>query len=481
MNTTDITQKRKNSGGYLLVLVLVFGAIFLVMISSFVGFVVTQNQVVNFRFEQQRATDIAEAGLNYYRWFLAHNPDDVTNGTGVPGPYVYEYVDPEGAAIGEYSLDVASSSYCGSISDITVTSTGSTYQNPAALSRISGRYAKPTVAEYSFITNAGVRYGASSVVQGPIHSNQGIRMDASHNSTVSSVQSTTTCDSSFGCSPSQQQPGVYTLAGTPNPGLFEYPATLIDFTRLALNLGDMKTRAENNGGIYYGPAPGSNFGYRLTFNGNNTVTIRRVTGTVADYRSESTREGVHFGERNVITTTSLVATRTINPACPLIYIEDKVWIEGVVNQKVAVAAADLVESGNTPMVLNGNITYAAGSNAGLLAIAEGDIDVGLQVPNNMTISGIFISQDGRYGRNHYTAANVGSSLAPYVIRNRLELLGTIVTKERAGTRWVNSSGVTLSGFNTGSSSFDRAQVDNPPPLIPATSEISTFSNWNQEG
>ncbi len=469
-----------NNAGYLLVLVLVFGAIFLVMISSFVGFVVTQNQVVNFRFEQQRATDIAEAGLNYYRWFLAHNPGDVTNGTGLPGPYVQQYIDPEGTAIGEYSLDISSNSYCGSIADIEVTSTGYTYENPSAVSIISGRYMRPTVAEYSFITNAGVWYGATSVVRGPLHSNQGIRMDATHNSTVASVQSTTTCDSSFGCSPNQTRPGVYTLAGTPTPGLFSYPVTLIDFNDLALNLGDMKTRAENNGGIYYGPAPGSNFGYRLVFNGNGTVTIRRVTGTSADYLSYSSREDWHYGERNVITNTSFVATRTINPNCPLIYIEDKVWIEGEIDQKVTVAAADLDESGNTPMVLNDNITYEPGSNAGLLAIAEGDIDIGLVVPNNMTISGIFISQNGRYGRNRYFEDYLNNSYDQYVIRNRLELLGTVVTKERAGIRW-NSNGNIVSGFITSSSSFDRNQAENPPPLIPATSQISTFSNWNQEG
>ena len=79
----QLSVKAKNpkikQAGYLLILVLVFGSIFGVILSSFISYIVTQNQLVNFRYEQQRATEIAEAGLNYYRWHLAHFPADVTS------------------------------------------------------------------------------------------------------------------------------------------------------------------------------------------------------------------------------------------------------------------------------------------------------------------------------------------------------------------------------------------------------------------
>ena len=93
--------------GYLLVLILVFGAIFVSIITAFVGFVVTQHRAQVINYNKEQAMDIAEAGLNYYKWFLAHNPGNITNGTGVAGPYVGVYSDPEGGPLGTYSLTIA--------------------------------------------------------------------------------------------------------------------------------------------------------------------------------------------------------------------------------------------------------------------------------------------------------------------------------------------------------------------------------------
>jgi hypothetical protein len=471
------SDKNKQTAGFLLILVLVMGSIFLFIISSFIGYVVTQNQVVNFRHEQQRATEIAEAGLNYYRWYLAHYPDDFTNGTGLPGPYVHQYKDPEGDFIGEYSLDVASSTYCGSVASVELTSTAYTYVDPTAKAVISARYTRPTVAEYSFVTNAGVWYGASSIISGPLHSNQGIRMDAAHNSVIGSGQTSWTCDSSYGCSPSQTVDGVYTTSGLATPGLFQFPVSPIDFAGITLDLADIKNRAQNFGGIYYGDTSG--YGYEVEFNGDSTVDITRVTNTY-NYRSYSSAEGTHWGERNVITGRTFLGTETIDDDCPLLFFEDKVWISGDINQKVTIAAANLSSGAQTNVVINGHINYVPGTEAGLLVLAEDDLDIGVDVPNNMNISGIFIAQNGRYGRNYYHTSWFNSTYDPYVTRNSLDTLGTVVTNERAVTAWV-SGGTVSSGFQTRNASFDRDQVDSPPPLTPETSDVYDFKDWRQEG
>lgn len=96
--------------GALVVLTLVFGAVFFMLIASFMGFVITQSQVQERTVAKERALSIAEAGLNYYKWYLAHNPNDVTLGTGVPGPYEVPFTDPELGVIGTTSLSVASTS-----------------------------------------------------------------------------------------------------------------------------------------------------------------------------------------------------------------------------------------------------------------------------------------------------------------------------------------------------------------------------------
>lgn len=468
------------SAGYLLVFVLVFGSIFLVIISSFVGYVITQNQVINFRHEQQRATEIAEAGLNYYRWYLAHYPDDITDGTGLPGPYVHVYNDPEDGPIGEFSLSIASSTYCGSVSSIDITSTAFTYDDPTAVSEISARYRRPTVAEYSFITNGGVWYGSDRVITGPVHSNQGIRMDGYHNSFVGSGQSDWTCTSSFGCNPNVTVDGVYTTSGNSSPGLFSFPVSPVNFGGLTLDLAEMKTRAQDNGGIYYGPS--GSYGYRVIFNGNDTVTIRRVTGTY-NYKAYSTYEGWHWGERNVITSSSFVATVDIDPACPLLYLEDKVWLEGNISGKVALAAANLSLGSQTNIVINNDIKYVSGTDAGLIAIAEDDVDVGLQVPNDLEANGIFVAQNGRFGRNHYWSGYLPGWLDGYICRDTLTRFGSVVSNGRVGTKWIGGTycGSFSSGFANRITSFDQNQVDNPPPLTPKTSDVYILDGWKQKG
>src|SRR5690606_37596304 len=143
------------------------------------------------------------------------------------------------------------------------------------------------------------------------------------------------------------------------------------------------------------------------------------------------------------------ATYTIPEECPLIFVEDKVWLEGVVNGKVTIAAADVNSPGvDRSIVLNNNITYV-NDESGLLAIAEEDMLVGLDVPNNMVLNGIFAAQKGRFGRNHYTSSGsyaVEETHNSDILRNSLTINGTIVSNGRLGTQWVNQYGTTVSGF-----------------------------------
>ncbi len=464
-----------------MILVLVFGAIFFTIISSFTVFIVTQSRLIAQRVELETAGQIAEAGLNYYKWYLAHFPNDVTNGTGLPGPYVGVYSDPEGGPIGEYSLSIASTTYCGDVASIRVTSVGHTYEMPDVRRTMTARYTKPTVADYAFILNSNVWAGADRVVNGPYHSNGGIRFDGTNNGSVTSGQTTWTCNSSFGCSPSGNRNGVFTTTGNPNTALFDYPATNIDFNGITVDLSQMKTKSQNNGGLYIPPAGGTNAGYRITFNSNNTITVRRVTSTVL-HRGNATGLSTDWAdERNIPNGTTLVGTYPISATCPLIYVEDKVWLEGTVASKVAIAAAS--DTATDPsMILQGNITYTSATSSGLLAIAEQDVLIGVNVPEDMYINGIFIAKNGKYGRNLYCGTGVtggicsGNSLPTAYLSsaalNSENFNGTIVSNGRVGTQWTNGS-----GFNIRYNTYDRNLVDNPPPLIPSTSDDYEFSDW----
>ncbi|MFT5036632.1 MAG: hypothetical protein ACI9VM_000194 [Candidatus Azotimanducaceae bacterium] len=484
-----IFQKQKK--GALLVLVLVFGAIFFIITSSYIGYIITQHQTQQSKYNSERALGIAEAGIDYYKWYLAHFPDDTTNGTGVPGPYVIPYTDPETAAIGEFSLEIASTTYCGDVASINITSTGYTYDDPDQMRTIYAKYARPTVAEYSYIINANVWAGPDRVILGPYYSNGHIRMDGTNNSTVSSGQASWVCDGSYSCSPDGSTVSAVFGDG-PNFALWEFPSPPINFTGLLVDLASMLDRAQNGGGIYIPPS--GNFGYRVDFQSDGTVDIY-VVDSVDSYGAAKSGAPPYI-EFNVIDSDFFLVTHTIDPNCPLIFVEDKVWLEGEVSTKVSLAVADVDSPGVDPsIVLNGNITYTS-TTSGLLAIAEEDVSVGLVVPDDMGLNGIFIAQNGQFGRNYYCPFwrctwwwNDGTgwkyqymymppSLRSYAKRNSLTINGTIVSNGSVGTQWGSGDGYS-SGFEFRVNSYDRDLVDNPPPLAPKTSDDYKFVDWRE--
>lgn len=457
--------------GYLMVYVLVFASVFMVILTSFVTFIVTQSRLIEQRVQFEQAGQIAEAGLNYYRWYLAHYPNSTTTAiTGV-------YSDPELGPIGEYQLTLASTSYCGTIMARQVSSRGFTYADPTVDRTLQARYARPNVAEYSFILNSSVWAGDDRIISGPYHSNGGVRMDGTHNSSVTSQLPTWSCTPSFGCNPTTTRNGVFTTTGNANPALFAYPSAPVNFGALTLDLADMEAKARTNG-IFLDKLPAGSLGYQIRFNANNTITVNRVTAA-ASYWGYTT-ENDWQTEQHVITATSSVSTRTISASCPLIVVQDKVWLQGVVNGKVTLAATFATSTTVNPsIILANNITYTSPTTSGLLAIAEQDVLIGLNVPDNMVLNGIFIAQNGRYGRNHYR--NWGTYalpnwLHPFIIRNSETHNGTIVSNGRVGTQWT-SSGATISGFRDRYTSYDRYLIESPPPFIPETSDVYQYSDW----
>jgi len=460
-----------NQKGYLLVLVLVFGAIFFTIVVAAIGGMVTQSKIQDQRLEKEKALDIAEAGLDYYKWFLAHNADDTTDGTGLPGPYVHSYDDPELGSIGNFSLEISSSTSCGEVYAIDIYSTGET--NTSSTTRtVYGRYARPTVTEFAYIINSNVWAGSDRTIIGPYHSNGIIRMDGTNNSTVTSGQEDWVCDGSLSCSPSSNGTTLDAVYGDgPNSSLWSFPSPPINFTGLNVDLANMQDKAENGGGIYIPPS--GDYGYRVTFVDDGTVEVRIVDRTWS--HSEYSSADGSYTARNLIRDDDPYNIYTIDPDCPLIFVEDKVWLEGEVSMKVTIAAADIDTAGKDhSIILHDNITYTS-TSSGLLAIAEEDVLVGYEAPNDMELNGIFVAQNGHFGRNYYGSSyKTGSRY-----RDSLTINGTIVSNGRVGTKW-SSGGTWKSGFNTRFNSYDRDLVSDPPPLTPEVSDTYEFIEWREE-
>lgn len=474
----------RNFKGSIMLLVIVFGGIFLMILAAFSGFILAGNRAQDYARVRAEAFQIAEAGLEYYRWFLSHFPGDITNGTGRSGPFVIPYSDPEGGVVGSYTLSITGNTACGIAQSIDVTSTGVSSNAPNISSTLIARYAAPSVASYSYIVGSSVWAGADRIINGPYHSNGGVRMDGTANSTVSSSLSTWNCTSHFGCSPPQPSaPGVVGTGG--NQNLWTFPTPQMDFNGIAADFPMLRTRAIDQG-IYlprYSSTSGSNRhrGYRLTFSpgsgGVSMVTVRRVN-SVTTLRNVLPIDGSSgpTDDHTLISNETLFSTFLVRSGCGLIFVEDNVWLDGTVLGKVTVVAAGVDDPSFRPnVVLRGNLTYASTAGTdGLTVISARNILIAPNSPQNMTLHGIFVAASGAFGRNFYGCSNAHEP------RGTLTIMGTIVSNLRTGTRWTGGCGNMSMGYQTRISAFDRNNAVNPPPFTPFISRQWQFVDWQQK-
>ena len=468
--------------GYLMIMALVFGSIFVTVLGALAGFAVTQNHVQFRTTGDAKALALAEEGLEYYRWHLSHFPTDLQNGTGHSGPYVIDEQDPEGGDAGTVSLAISGNSSCGQITSVDIAATGKPNDGSGASKTVTARYSQPSVANYSYILNDSVWAGADRIINGPYHSNGGIRMDGTTNAPVTSSLSSWLCTSDFGCSPNATKNGVFGSGS--NSNFWSYPSPQVDFAGIAADFSGLKTKATNNGGIVlarYSSGSSGNAsyyrGYHLIFNSNGTVTIKKVSAT-ASLTVTPINASDPTTDHTVITSESTYQTKTIPSSCGLIFVEDNAWIEGTIPSKVTVVVANVTTTGVTPSaMLPDNITYS-GTDAGLTVIAQNDVLITGDSPNNMTLNGIFIAQNGAFGRNYFGNSCNGT----YEPRGTLTIHGTTVSNKRTGTKWQNGcgNGSSDAGYQSRTDAYDRTLATDPPPFTPTTSTDYQFTDWREE-
>ena len=462
-----------------MLLAIVFGSIFLTVIFALSSYVLVENKLQTSDTNKTRALAIAEAGIEYYKWHLAHFPNDLQNGTGGAGPYIISYNDPEGGQAGTVTLKITGNNTCGLSTSIQLESKG-TPQGTTKSATIYARYARPTVAQYSYVINDSVWAGSDRVINGPYHSNGGIRMDGTANAPVTSSLSTWSCTSSYGCTPTATQNGVF--GAGPNQTLWSYPKPQVDFNAIAADFTTLKTTAQAQG-IYFPRYSNGNGGvsyykgYHLKFKSDGTVDVYRVGSEYNTDIYAAADGSSDTSDYSRIRNETLYGNYAIPAGCRLIYVEDHVWVDGIVANKVTVVSADTAHSGvDTNVMLPGNITYANNSGAaGLTVIAEKNILITPDSPTNMSLSGIFIAQSGTFGRNLYDCP---SSFEP---RGTLTLYGTTVSNKRTGTRWTNGCGSgSDAGYQSRIDTYDRKLSVDPPPFTPYTSSDYSFIDWRQK-
>ncbi|MEK7627038.1 MAG: hypothetical protein AAB397_00440 [Patescibacteria group bacterium] len=461
----------KEQGGSILILTLVFSAVFVMLFSGLVGFIYMQHKHSLEKASWYEALNVAEAGLNYYRWHLSHNPDDLKDGTGGAGPYEHIYSDLESGAIGRFSLEISGDNSCGLTSGITITSTGWTDKFPEVKRKTRAKYVRSTVADYSFIINDNVWVGADHKITGPYHSNGGIRMDGENNSIVSSAKETWLCTSSFGCNPSSEKPGIF--GSGPNSNLWRFPVPVLDFNGITMDLARIKSSAQSGQGLYFGSSGAS--GYHVNLKQDRTVDVYKIN-SLNRINAYSVEEGWH-DEYSIIGSESFLGNYSIPQDCGVIFIEDNLWVSDLtqgskVKGKITLVSADLINFGrDTNIWLGGNIEYTIKDGSdGLVLIAENNNLIVPNSPNDLFLDGVYVAQKGKFGRNHYT----GQAMK----KNKLTIFGSVVSNGRVGTKWT-CNGLFCSGYKDRETNYDSKLSSNPPPFLLPTSEEYEFKEWEE--
>ncbi len=458
--------------------VLVFAIIFLGILSmttlSFAGLAISQTKLGEIIISKEYSLQIAESGLNYARWRLAHNTTDYTEETKTLS-------DPEGGVIGSFTVSFTPPVTGGPVQ---IASHG-WYKTNTGLERIlSAQYGRKAFTFYAFLFDKPVWFGGASV-DGRVHSNTGIRMDATGNSNVTAAQATYTCPATHGCSGTK--PGVWGSGG--NQTLWQFPVSNIDFNGVTTDLGTLHTLAENGTGLFL-PQNLSSKGFDLNFLADGTVEVYRVTNLDPKVKS-SYFNGSEFvvRKRSIdIASETLLQTYTLQPN-DLIFSERNVWVRGIVNGRVTVIAAFLPENAGNhrDIIISQNLTYATYDDTVILGlIAQRDVMLSLKVPTDIRVDGVLMAQNGFISRDCYGELCEGKIKAdpdvdPWLVRNSITTYGSMISKEFSDPefRWVNENNATISGFNTNINTYDSSLVYNPPPYFPLMGDAD-FLFWQEK-
>ena len=403
--------------GSIMLLTLVFGSIVFMILAASIQFILIENRLQNMLLGRAQSFSIAEAGVNYYGWFLSHFPNDFENGTGQAGPHVITYNDPQtGSALGTYTLSIDGSSACGATQAVNIISQGSSFEFPGHPSTIVATYSSPSVAHYTQITSANPPSGVNF---------------------------------------SQITPDFAALKATAQAsGLYLPP------------------RPE--------PQDPHN-GYHLILNADGTLTVRTVTNINSLNSVQQVDTNKFSKDYTLISAETFYQTYTIPSGCGLVFVEANVWLEGTVTSKVTVVAGKFSGSGSgADVMLRNDVTYAeTDGTAGLTVIAERNILLTANSPMDMTLHGIFVTVTGYFGRNNYVAPSGGCN-GLYETRGTLTILGTIVSNFDPKTNWSNGcGGGNAAGYQSQSLTVDPGNSNNPPPYTPTTSSTKSFTSWQQ--
>ncbi len=484
-------KRIKLQSGTILLQAFVFGTISIIMIGALVSWAGLNIKASRVGVRREQALQIAEAGIDYYRWHLAHSATDFQDGTGSSGPYIHDFYDKDGNKIGTFTLDITPPATGFTL--VKIKSTGKVDSDPTISRVINVQLAKPSLAKYAVVSNADMRFGEGTEVFGPIHSNGGIRFDGlAHNIITSAKDKYDDPDHSgsneFGVHthvlyPSGNVNDNFISAEAPPSSIQnrtdvfaagrQFPVPAVDFVGITTDLSQIKAGAQSDG--KYLSSSGQQ-GYHIIFKTNDTFDVYKVK-TLSSPPNRCTNVSNQTGWATwSIKSGSANQTYVGNyviPANGLIFIEDNVWVDGQINTaRVTLAAGKFPDSPTTrpSITINDNLLYTNYDGQDVISlIAQDNINTGLLSANTLRIDAALVAQNGRIGRFYYEA-DCGSEYR----RSSITLYGMIATNARYGFAYTDGT-----GYDERDIIYDANLLYGPPPSFPLTSDQYQTISWDE--
>jgi hypothetical protein len=466
MRTGEViaARRRRDDSGIAMITVIGVSTILFLLVSTLMVLTVYRTMQSSSYVARSQATELADAGLNYYLYQLGLN---YTYYATAPNP-----TPSQTNAQGSWT---ASATYDPATKVVLIRSVGTV---PGGVSRaIVAKCSPPPPPMYAIGSGGNIDVGANTIIDGPMRSNGYVHI------TTGGTQGIITGLAQSGKAPNGDFSPMKN--GVPDPTRFKggaqyYPA--LNFDTMSANVSAMKSVA----GLLLpssrsdGKTP-SSLGYLITLAGNQ-VGIRRVT---AESRSYSPTSNIaKLGTLTTTVPTSVQTTYAI-PANGVIFVDsDNVWVCGTYTARVTICASRSSSTDKT----YGNITVSNSIRCG--AKTSPTVVAGLMAQNNLwlpdwystsvmdptlTIEAALLAQYGAIGDSYN-----GSTTFPLPTSNpsngvqypthNLVLAGSAL-------------GCTGIGFQTQyfinrTYGFDERLKTNPPPYWPHTdNQWIVVSSW----
>jgi len=485
-----IYKNKKN--GIILLNVLIFSMLAISVVIFFISWVSSSVKIAKLTLDKEQAFQIAEAGIDYYRWHLAHNPSDFQDGTGNNGPYEHNFYDKDGNIVGRFILTITPPMTGSTI--VTIKSEG-LVEDSTAKRTIETKLAIPSFAKYAVVANDFMRFGEGTEIFGPIHSNKGIRFDGIAHNLITSAVSTHddpdhTGNNEFGVHThvnvgggvnnsfrSQEAPPTNPVQNRNDVFLIgrQFPVPQADFTGITNDLSVIRTNAIS-GGNYL--APSGEIGYHIVLKTNDTYDLYKVTNLASasnNCSSNSSSGDPTWGTWSIKSSNGEIFIGNYNnPANGLIFVEDNVWVDGQINTaRITIAAGKFPDNPTQrkSIFINKDLLYTNYDGQDVIGlIAQEDITVGMVSEDDLRIDAALMANNGKAGRHYYD-----NDCNPYHLRSHLTLYGMIGTNKRYGFAYSNNT-----GYGTRTIIYDANLLYGPPPSFPLTSDKYTTISWDEK-